>query len=70
MTELLDKAIAEVAKLPEPEQDALAAILLAEIQSEERWTESFVKSQDLLEELAQEARAEHAGGKTKPFQPQ
>jgi hypothetical protein len=31
MTQLLDKAIAEVAKLPEPEQDAVAAILLDEI---------------------------------------
>jgi len=31
MTQLLDKAIAEVGKLPEREQDALAAILLDEI---------------------------------------
>ena len=67
MTQLLDKAIAEAAKLSEQEQDALAAILLTEIQSEERWTETFAKSQDLLEALAGEARAEHAAGKTKPF---
>ena len=67
MTQLLDKAVAEAAKLPEQEQDALAAILLAEIQSEERWTETFAKSQDLLEELAAEARAEHEAGETKPF---
>ena len=67
MTQLLDKAIAEAAKLPEQEQDALAAILLAEIQSEERWTETFAKSQDLLEALAGEARTEHAAGKTEPF---
>jgi len=67
MTQLLDKAISEAAKLPEQEQDALAAILLAEIESEERWTETFAKSQDLLAELARDAKAEHADGRTKPF---
>ena len=67
MTQLLEKAIAEATKLPDQEQDALAAILLAEIESEERWTETLAKSQDLLEELAAEARAEHAAGKTTPL---
>jgi hypothetical protein len=67
MTQLLDKAVCEAAKLPEPEQDALAAILLAEIESERRWSESFAKSQDALAELANEALAEHEAGKTKPF---
>jgi hypothetical protein len=67
MTQLLNKAISEAAKLPEQEQDALASILLAEIESEERWTETFAKSQDLLAELAGEAKAEHAAGKTLPF---
>jgi len=67
MTQLLEKAISKASKLPEQEQDALAVIVLAEIESEERWTETFAKSQDLLAELAGEARAEHAAGKTKPF---
>jgi hypothetical protein len=67
MTQLLDKAISEAAKLPEQEQDALAAIVFAEIESEESWAETFAKSQDLLAELAGEAEAEHAAGKTKPF---
>lgn len=67
MTQLLDKAVSEAAKLPEPEQDALAAILLTEIESERRWSDSFAKSQDALAELAAEALAEHAAGKTKPF---
>lgn len=67
MTQLLDKAVSEAAKLPEPEQDALAAILLAEIESERRWSDSFAKSQDALADLAAEALAEHAAGKTKPF---
>lgn len=67
MTQLLEKAISKASKLPEKEQDALAVIVLAEIESEERWTETLAKSQDLLAELAGEARAEHAAGKTKPF---
>jgi hypothetical protein len=67
MTRLLTKAISEAAKLPEQEQDALASILLAEIESEDRWTQTFAQSQDLLAELAEEAKAEHAAGKTLPF---
>ena len=67
MTQLLDKALSEAAKLPEQEQDALAAILLTEIESESRWANSFASSQDVLSSLAAEARAEYAAGKTKPL---
>lgn len=67
MTQLLEKALNEVAKLPAAEQDALAAILLDELASEQRWSESFAKSQDALAKLAEEALAEHVAGKTKPL---
>ncbi len=67
MTQLLEQALSEVAKLPESEQDAVAAILLEELASEQRWSESFAKSQDLLAELAEKALAEHAAGRTKPL---
>jgi len=67
MTDLLEKALNEVAKLPPTEQDAVAAILLEELASEQRWAESFAKSQDLLENLAEEALAEYRAGLTKPF---
>ena len=67
MTKLMDTAISEVAKLPEPEQDALAAILLQELASERRWSESFGKSQEALAKLAEEALAEHAAGRTQPL---
>lgn len=67
MTQLLEKALSEVAKLPPAEQDALAAILLNELASEKRWTESFAKSQDALAKLAKEALAEDAAGLTKPL---
>jgi hypothetical protein len=67
MTQLLDKAISAVSKLPEQDQDALAAILLDEIASEQRGSALFAQSQDALETLAAEALAEHASGKTKPL---
>lgn len=67
MTQLLEKALSEVAKLPPSEQDILAAILLEELASEQKWGELFAKSQDKLAELAEEALAEHRAGKTKPL---
>lgn len=67
MTDLLEKALTEVAKLPASEQDALAAILLAELASEQRWADSFARSQDALAELAKEALNEYRVGLTKPL---
>ncbi len=67
MTQLLEKALSEVAKLPIAEQDAVAAILLQEMASERRWSEAFANSQDLLAKLAGKALAEHAAGHTKPL---
>lgn len=59
MTTLLDKALREVTKLPPEEQDAIAAILLQEIASEQRWATAFANSQDALAKMAEEALAEY-----------
>ena len=67
MTYALTSAVAVAAKLPPEEQDALAAILLEEIASERRWSESFSKSEAALESLASEAIADFKGGRTKPL---
>ncbi len=67
MTLLLEKALKEVAKLPASDQDAVAAILLEELASERRWSESFAKSQDSLAKLAEQALAEYAAGRTRPL---
>ena len=67
MTKLLEKVVREASKLPDTEQDAVAAILLEEMASEERWSAAFSKSQGLLAELADKALAEHAAGQTKPL---
>lgn len=67
MTRLLEKAMSEIAKLPPSDQDVLASILLEEIASEQRWSESFSESQGALSMLAEEALAEHRDGRTKPL---
>jgi hypothetical protein len=46
MTELLQRAIAEVSKLSDEQQDAIAARLLAELEDEEAWQTRFEATRD------------------------
>jgi len=69
MTKLLEKAFEEAGRLPEEEQNSIASWLLAEIESEKRWADSFARSADKLSSLAREAQQEHAAGKTEPLDP-
>jgi hypothetical protein len=69
MTHLLEKAFAETAKLSEDEQDAVARFLLQELQSEREWDRRFAESPSQLDQLAQEALAEHRGGRTRRLNP-
>ncbi len=66
MTELLKDLLAKLAKLPAERQNELAALLLAELEADERWDELFAKSQDKLEALADEALDEFARSETGP----
>jgi len=70
MTKLLEEAFAEASKLPEQEQDALAAVILEELVSERRWDRAFAESADLLAQLADQALAEHQAGKTQVLDPE
>ena len=70
MGQLLEKAIAETAKLQEAEQEAFGAWILAELESERRWEDLFAKSQDLLARMAEEARHEYRAGLTEPLDPE
>ena len=65
MTQALTSAVAEATKLPPDEQDDLAAILIEEIASEQRWSRLFAKSETVLEAMALEALADFKAGKTK-----
>jgi hypothetical protein len=68
MTELLEKAFAEAANLPEHEQDMLAKALLADLAVEENWDKIFANSEEELASLADEALAEFEQGKTIPLE--
>lgn len=69
MGKLLDKAISEASKLPEGEQEAIGAWLLAEMESERRWEELFASPSSVLERMADEALKEYEQGLTTPLDP-
>ena len=64
MTDALDSAFAKVSKLPNDQQDAFAQWILEELESEQRWAQSFEKSQDMLEMLANKALKDFREDKT------
>jgi hypothetical protein len=63
MTQVLEKAFSEAAKLPRTEQDAFGRWLLAEIESDRKWDDLFAKSQNELLQLAMEALGEAEEGR-------
>jgi len=69
MTKLLERAVEKAKKLPESEQDAIAAIILEELEDELCWERAFARSQDALAKLAREAMSEYKAGKTKELDP-
>jgi hypothetical protein len=58
MNKMLERAIAELAKLPEEEQEAYGRQLLDELEVDRGWDERFAKTQDVLGEMARAAREE------------
>ena len=69
MTKSLEHAFAIASRLSERAQDDLAAAILAEIEAEDRVDAALAGSSESLDELADEALAEHRGGKTQPLDP-
>ena len=69
MNVLLEKAIAEVTRLPEAAQEAIASLILDEIRAEGDWDERLARTQDQLGELVRTARAEASRGDVHPFDP-
>jgi len=68
MTKLLQQLIAEIEKLPDKEQDALAARILAELADEEAWTARFNATTDeQWDRLTEAVRREIAAGETAPL---
>jgi hypothetical protein len=67
MTELLERAFKEASKLPEVEQNALAKWVMEELEIEGKWEKAFAGSEDVLDQLADEALAAHQQGRTRPL---
>lgn len=67
MTELLEKAFAAAAELPEDEQNFIASQILKDVEEEKRWQETFAKDPDKLRRLEERALAEVRAGRTEPM---
>jgi len=67
MTKLLEKAREKISSLPQEEQDAIAAQIMAELEDEAAWAKRFATPGDKLRRLADEALAEHREGKARPL---
>ena len=65
MTQLLEKVLIEVYKLPPEKQDAIAAVILEELEDERLWDKTFAESQDKLAQLASKVRADIKAGRIK-----
>jgi hypothetical protein len=68
MTTLLQRAVAEIEKLPAQDQDAIAARLLAEVDDERQWDQRFASTtDDQWDRLVAEVRRDVAEGGTLPL---
>ncbi|MGI8982213.1 MAG: hypothetical protein ACR2FY_23520 [Pirellulaceae bacterium] len=65
MTLLLEQALAKVNSLPQPEQDAIASLILDELADEQRWADSFARSQDQLAQMATKVRENLRAGRVR-----
>ena len=64
MTALLEKAFEKAQGLPDEEQDAIAAHILASIESEDAWQARYAAKRSILERMAQEAVEQDRQGLT------
>ena len=72
MNDLLQKAFERASTLPTDEQERFARFLLAELESEQQWTELFSRpeSEELLDRLSGEALSDHRAEKTRLLDPE
>ena len=69
MIKLLEQAVAEIEKLPEDAQDAIAAHLLADLADEKAWAARMAATTEAQwERMAALARQEIGAGDTIPFE--
>jgi hypothetical protein len=68
--QLKTRPVSEQDSLVENLPSAIAALILEELNDDNRWDESFARSPDLLAKLAAEAMAENHAGKTQELDPE
>ena len=69
MRKALRKAFEAASRLPDREQEELAAAILEELAADERWDAAFAESQSALKRLADEALKEHRAGRSEALDP-
>jgi hypothetical protein len=69
MQDTLKEAFEAASRLPERDQEELAAAILEELAADERWRVALKDSKTALEQLADEALAEHGKGRTETLDP-
>lgn len=68
MTELLKQAISQIEKLSSVQQDAIATLILEELQDEQKWETHFAATtDDQWDRMAAMVRQEIASGETVPI---
>lgn len=65
MTQLLEEAIDQLYQLPEPQQDAMASLILQELEDEQLWNAQFAASQEQLTRLAAKVRSDIQAGRVR-----
>jgi hypothetical protein len=70
MANLLDEAYAAAKELPEEEQEAIGAVLLAEIDANRRWDELLAQPSEVIERMADQALENYRRGNTLPLDPE
>ena len=68
MTTLLEKVLAEVAQLAPEAQDAIAALILEELEDEQRWDTTFAATQPQLAKLAEKVREDIRAGRVRKME--
>lgn len=69
MSNLLDEAYAAAKELPEEAQEAIGAVLLAEMDADQRWEQLLSQPSDVIEQMIDKALENHRLGKTLPLDP-
>lgn len=69
MTPLLEKAIAELNKLPEAQQETMAQWILDELEDDAHWDQAFSNSLPQHEKLGKKALEDYHAGRTRELDP-